>query len=325
MRPNRRAFIGTLLALTGIVTAETAVAAWPEKPLRIIVTYAAGGGNDVVARLIAEKLTGVIGQQVIVENKPGAGGNIGTDFVAKSAPDGYTIVLVSSPPFSATQGLYDKLSFDPVKDFAPIMPIAIQAQYLLIYESVPAKTFAEFIAYAKANPGKLNYASPGFGTPHHLGMEFLKQLGTLDIVHVPYRGAAPMLADIATGQVQVAFFGYLHARQHVESGKLRVLAVGTPARRAERADIATIAESGYPSFDNTGLFALFAPAATPRDIVQRLNTDVGKVLEMPDVIARLSGIGLDIVRKTPDEFARQNEADVARWTPVLRQAGIKAE
>ena len=304
--------------------ADVARAQYPEKPIRLIVGFAAGGGTDIIARVVSEKLGPILGQPVIVENKPGAGGLIGIGLVAKSSPDGYTLLLANNPPFSTSPGVEPPPPFDPIKDFAPIALICSQENFLTVHHSIPAKTLGEFIAYAKANPGKINFASPGVGTPHHLGTEFLRQLAGIDLVHVAYRGVNPAMPDVLSGQVPVFFTSYRSVISHVTAGTLRMLAVGAPTRSRYLPDLPTMAELGYP-LDNTAWFGVVAPAATPRLVIDKMSAAIDKVLAMPDVSERFTTMGLETLRATPDELAHRIRAEVAQWLPIIKKARIRIE
>jgi tripartite-type tricarboxylate transporter receptor subunit TctC len=313
------------LALVFCFAGERAHAAFPERPLRLIVTFSAGGGSDLIARLVASKWGPALGQTVVVENKPGAGGAIGVDLVAKSAPDGYTLLLVNHPPFAAFTAIDPPPPFDPVKDFAPIGLVCAQDNILVVHPSLPAKSVPDFIAYAKANPGKISYASPGVGTPFHLGMEFLSQMEGLNMVHIAYRGMAQAVPELVSGQVTAMFAIERAVRPLAAEGKVRILAIGASARMATLPDVPTVAESGYPKFDIRSWFGIVAPAATPRDVVDKLSETLEAVLDQDEVKEKLRAMALEPLRAKPAAFADKIREESARWLPVVKAAKIKAE
>jgi tripartite-type tricarboxylate transporter receptor subunit TctC len=326
LRLHRRAVCGLLAAaaICGLLGGP-AHAAFPEKPIRLVVTFTPGGGTDLIARLVAEKLGPRLGQPVVVDNRPGAGGLIGIDLVAKAAPDGYTLLLVNNPPFATVPGIEPPPPFDPLKDFAPIGLICSQDTILTVHPSLPVKSLAEFVAYAKANPGKLNYGTPGIATPFHLAMELLKHQAGIDVVHIAYRGMSQAIPDLLSGQVQVMFATQRAVQQAASEGKVRMLAVGSLARIRTLPDLPTVAELGYAHFDSQAWFGMAAPAATPRDVIQKLSNALEAVLDMPDVQQKLVAMSLELLRAKPDELAAKIKADVAYWLPIVKAARIRAE
>ena len=299
--------------------------AYPTKPIRMICPFPPGGTTDVVARLVAQKLTEAWGQQVVVDNRPGAGGIIGTEIVAKAAPDGYTVLLGSITTHAVNPALYKKLNFDPVKDFAPVSLVVSSPQLLAVHPSVAAKSVKELIALAKAKPGQLNYASAGTGTSPHLTFELFKSMAGIDVVHVPYKGTGPAITDLIGGQVQMMITGVVALMPHIKSGKLRGLGVTSAKRVAALPDLPTIAESGIPGFDVSSWFGVFLPGGTPKPIVAKMNAEIRKILEVPEVRQRLIGQGADPASNTPEEFAAYVKAEMAKWGKVARDTGTRAD
>jgi tripartite-type tricarboxylate transporter receptor subunit TctC len=307
-------------------TAGAAAQQWPVKPVRIVVPFAPGGATDVLGRIVADKLGARLGQPVVIENKPGAGGSLAASVVARSAPDGYTLFIASSPSFVIAKELSDNPGFDPLKDFVAVTLLATQGMLLNLHPSLKPSTVAEFVAYAKANPGKLSYATPGIGTPHHLAMELLKLSAGIDLVHVPYRGGGPMTKDVVAGQVPVMFGSYVIAGPYLKSGKLKAIGASTKARVPQAPEIVPIAEQGYPGFDVESWFGLVAPAGTPAAVVTRLATDVQASLQIPEVKDRMSKIGLDPVPPMSVEaYSARLKNDVAKWGKVVRDAKLKPQ
>jgi len=324
MRHHKPLITAALLA--ALAPAQWAVAqSYPTKPIRWIVTYPPGGPTDVVARAIGAKLTEAWGQQIIIDNRAGAGGMIGTELGARAAPDGYTLLFGTSAGMTINPALQSKLPYDPVKDFAPVSLLVINPQLLVLNPTVPANSVKELVALAKAKPGQLNYASVGQGSPNHLGMELLKALTGTNIVHVPYKGTGPAITDLLGGQVQLMFNSMPTVLPLVRSGKLRALAVGSTQRISAIADIPTVAESGVPGFENVTWYGMFAPAKTPREIVNKLNAQVVRILAEPDMAQRLSSQGAEPRSSTPDELAKFMRVEFERWAKVIKSAGVKVE
>ncbi|HEX2831227.1 MAG TPA: tripartite tricarboxylate transporter substrate binding protein [Burkholderiales bacterium] len=315
---------GALLALAW--AAAAGAQGYPAKPVRVIVPIAPGGGQDFVARMVGQKLTAAFGQQFIIDNRPGAGGIIGTQLAVKSPPDGYTLVLVAAS-YTAQPSLYSKLPYDAVKDLAPITQLGGAPYLLVVNPTVPAKSVREFVALAKSSRGKLTYGSSGSGEMSNLSMELLKTLAGFDAVHVPYKGAAPALAAAISGEVDAFFPSITSGMPHVRSGKARVLAVTTAKRAALLPEVPTIAESGFPGYDVSGWYGLLAPAGTPNEIVNRLQQEVAKILDLPDVrdMQTANGRVPTPGGNTPQSFAANIQAEIARWAKVIKRAGIRLE
>ncbi len=321
----------TLLALLGLVLAPlvtpgVALAqAYPHRPIRLVVACPPGGATDVFARIVQGRFSEALGQNIVIDNRAGAGGMIGADLVAKAPPDGYTLLIGNIAALAMNVGVYSKMPYDPVKDLAPVLRTVDVSYALVVHPSVPAKTVQEFIAYAKANPGKLSYGSAGSGSAPHLATELLKQRAGIDIVHVPYKGGGPMVTDLLGGQIQVGIGDQANLMPQVKAGKLRVLAVGSPRRSPNYPDVPTIAESGLPGFEAGAWQGLAAPAGTPPDVVKRLNETLVKVMQMPDVRERLLGAGLEPVGGSPEDFAQFIKSEIAKWSKVAKDVGARAD
>jgi tripartite-type tricarboxylate transporter receptor subunit TctC len=297
---------------------------YPTRPIRIVVPAASGGGVDIFARLIATGLTEAWGQPVVVDNKPGGGQTIGTEIVAKSAADGYTL-LCTSNAFAVLPGLYPKLTFDPVRDFAPISLLVTSPNVLVAHPSLPVSTVRDFIAFAKARPHQLNFGSSGNGGTGHLAMEHLKLSVGIDLVHVPYRSSAPLLNALISGEVTVGFIQIVIAAPHIRAKRLRPLGVSTMHRSTALPDVPTIAEAGVPGFDAAAWFGILAPARTPPEIVGRLGAEIARTFKRPEVRARLAAEGAEIVAGSPEQFAETIRSDVIKWGNVVKTLGIKPE
>ncbi|MDB5798978.1 MAG: transporter substrate-binding protein [Paucimonas sp.] len=313
-------------ALVGATAAhaQNAAANFPNKPIRIIVTFTPGGAPDILGRIIADRLATTWGQSVLVENKPGAGGNIGSDMVAKAAPDGHTLVVGTVGTHSINGALYDKMPFDMVKDFAPVSLLATTPNMLVVNPALPAKNLQEFIALGKKE-GKMTFASSGSGTSIHVSGELFKTMTGIDMTHIPYKGRATAIPDLLGGRVTMMFDNMPSSLPLVREGKLRALGVTSAKRSAAAPDIPTIAESGLPGFDATSWFAIFATGGTPRPVVDKLNAEIVKIIKAPDVSKRLADLGLDPVASTPDELAAFQRAEIQKWTKVVKDSGAKAE
>jgi tripartite-type tricarboxylate transporter receptor subunit TctC len=295
---------------------------YPNKAVRVIIPFAAGGSSDTVGRLIAQKLTASTGQAFVIENRPGAGGNIGADLVAKSRPDGYTL-LFPSGSFTVNVSLYEKLPYDPLTDFEPIIHVCMVNGILVAHPSVKATTVQELIGLARAQPGAINFGSAGNGTMLHLAGEMFKASAKVDLTHVPYKGSGPALADLLGGQVQLMFANMPGTLQHVKAGRLRVLAHTGDKRSAALPEVPTIAEAGLPGYRAATYFGVLAPAGTPREIISKLNAEFAKALASPDLVEHLRSEGADIVAGTPEQFRDFLKSEVERWPPIIRAAGIK--
>ena len=314
------ALLSAMLVLAPVALAQTP-APYPSKPIRLVVPFPAGGTTDILARAVAQKLSEAWGQQVIVDNRPGAGGNIGSDIVAKAAPDGYTLVMGTVGTHAINPSLYRKMPYDHVKDFAPVILVAGVPNVLVVNPSLPVHTVRELIDYAKANPGKLNFASSGNGTSIHLSGELFKTMAGVQMTHVPYKGSAPALTDLMGGQVQLMFDNLPSSLQLIQAGKLRAIAVTSTARAAALPDVPTIAESGLPGFEASSWFGVLAPAGTPREIVTKLNATIAAWLATPDAKDKLLSQGAIAAGGTPEAFARHIDAETAKWAKVVKMSG----
>lgn len=310
-------------ALTGF-TDDAAASAYPDKPVRFIVPFAPGGGTDIVARIIAQKLNDAWGRPVIVDNRPGAGSTIGTELAVNAQPDGYTMVLNSiSLAFSAT--LYKALPYDAVRDLAPVTLVATQPNMLVVNPRLPVTSVRELVALAKSKPGTITYASGGSGSGPHLATELLKMLTGIDVTHVPYKGTGPALADLLSGQVQMMVAVTASALPHVKAGKLRALAVTGATRSAVVPDIPTVAEAGVTGYEFKTWYGIQVPARTPRAVIHRLNIEVSRILRLPEVIGRFSAAGLEASASTPEEFGALIRSEIAKWAKVVRASGTTVE
>jgi tripartite-type tricarboxylate transporter receptor subunit TctC len=298
---------------------------YPARPIRIIVAYTPAGTTDILARIIGQKMTESWGQPVIVENRPGAAGNIGTELAAKSTPDGYTLLMGTAGTHGINVNLYRNLGWHSLRSFAPISLVAVVPNILVVNNAVPVKNVKELIAYAKANPGKINYGSPGNGSTAHLSMELFKSMTGTDLVHIPYKGSAGVLADVMGGQISVTIDNMPAYLPQVKAGKIRALAV-SPARRSSAApELPTIAESGVPGYDSGAWFGLLAPAGTPKDIVDRLATETQRILKLPDIAERISSLGAEVVGGTPAQFAAHIKSEIAKWAKVIKEANVELQ
>ena len=293
---------------------------YPSKPLRFIVPFAPGGGNDIIARVIGQKLSERWGTQVVVDNRPGAGGNVAAEITAKAAPDGHTVFQFNIANVIAV-GLYKKLSYDPVRDFSPVTQLASSPFLLVINPAVKAVTTQEFMVLAKTQPGKLNYGSSGNGGSTHLAMELMKSMANINLVHVPYGGAGPALTDLISGQVQALFTTPLTAVPHVKSGRLRSLGVSSAKRIAMLPEMPTIAESGVPGYESSAWYGVVVPARTPRDIVMHINTELVRILRDKEMIERMSSQGVDLVGNSPEAFGQFIKSEIAKWVKIVKASG----
>ena len=317
--------VGLFAMLPTAALSADAPEAWPTKRITYVVPFAPGGNTDTLARIISEKLTGTLGQPVIVDNKPGAGGNIGSDFVAKAKPDGYTILGGTISSHAINSSIYPKMPYDATKDFEPITLIASSPLVLAVPANSPYKTAKDLLAAAKAKPGDLTFASAGTGTSPHLAGELLKSVAHVDVTHVPYKGSGPAVTDLIAGHVQFMFDTALIVGPHIKAGKLRPLAVTSSKRVKTLPDVPTLVEAGVPGYEIGSWQAIFAPAGTPKPIVQKLNTSIVGVLKMLDVQERLAGLGMDTVAGTPDELGQFQKAEVVKWSKIVKEANIKPE
>ena len=298
---------------------------YPVRPIRFIAPNLPGGPTDILARIIAQKLSDSLGQPVVVENRAGAAGNIGTEVAAKSPPDGYTLLSGNIATFGANASLYKRLGFDPVKDFAPVVLVATQPNILVVHPSLPVTSAKELIALAQARPGQLNYAGSGIGAVAHLAAELFKNDTATNIVHIAYKSAAPALTDLIAGQTQLMFATALSVQPHLQAKRLRPLAVTTPQRARAFPELPTVAEAGVPGFEATTWHGVLVPAGTPATIVGKLNAEINRLLQLPDVRERLGNLGAEIVGGTPKEFAEHIQREIPRWAKVIKAAGIQLE
>ena len=309
------------LLLCFLVAASPAMA----QSVRFVVGFTPGGPSDILARALGAKLSDSLGQPVVVENRPGAGGNLAAEVVAKSPPDGNTWLLGNNSILATNQALYSHLGYDPVKDFAPVALVAIQPNVLVVHPSLPVHTVKELIAYAKAHPGQLNYASTGAGVAAHLSAELFKAMAGVDMIHVPYKGAQPALTDVIAGQCQLMFATSASVIPYIKAGRLRALAVTTAQRSPSLPDLPTVAEAGVPGFESVTWHGVVVPSATPPATVERLNRAINAALAQKDLVDRLNGLGAEIAGGTPQEFAAYIAREIPRWTKVVKDSGAKVE
>src|SRR5262245_55741097 len=315
--------LGLAVALIAMLAATAASRAqeYPTRPVTLVLGFAPGGPSDVMARIFGRKLEQVLGQPVVIENRSGAGGNIAAELVARAAPDGYTLLLANSGILAANVSLYKKINFDPVKDFAPIVLVGGQANVLVVHPSVPAQTLAELIAYAKANPGKVTFASGGRGSSPHLAGELLKTKADIDIVHVAYRGTGPALQDVVAGHVQMCFSSVSPVLGYVQNGTLRALGVSALKRTALLPDVPTIAELGFPAFEANAWHGLVAPAATPKGVLETLHRAMTATLDDPGTRKALTDFGVDVFGGTPEELAEYIKSEIPKWATIIKASG----
>ena len=310
--------IASLVAATAVAQDQ-----WPSKPLRMILPFPPGGGTDILGRLIAERLSAGLGQPVVTENRGGAGGNVGAEAAARSAPDGYSIVLVA-PSLAISPTLYSKLNYDPVKDLAPVSLVATVPNVMVTQPSMPGD-LKEFIAAVKAKPGGLNFGSGGAGTSNHLAGELFNLVAGTKLVHIPYKGVNLAMQDVLSGNVHLVFIGIPAAAPHIKAGKLRALALVAPQRSSALPEVPTVAEAGLPDFEVTTWYGILAPAGTPRSIINRLNAELVKIMHAPELKEKLAATGTDPLTSTPDEFAAYIRKEIAKGGDVIRKAGVKAD
>ena len=321
---KRRRALRAVIMLAAIVVVPASAQSWPERPIKFIMAAPAGSSLDVLGRTIAEKLTARLGQPVVVEDKPAAGGTVATAEVAKAAPDGYTMMIGFNGPLSFSP-LLQKLPYDVQKDLAPVITTTSQPNVLAVNASLPVKSVAELVAYAKANPGKLNYASVGNGSSSHLNMELFKQMAGIDAVHVPFNGSPPAVTATIQGETQMMFAVMQPLQAQIQAGKLRALAVTTAKRFPLLPDYPTIAESGYPGFEALAWNGVLVPAGTPKAIVTRLNAEINAILKDPDVVQKLHALGFDLIGGTPEEFGALIKGESDKWGPVIKRLGLKID
>ena len=298
--------------------------AYPLKPIRFIVPHTVSGSPDILARFVGSKLGEAVGQQVIVDNQPGAAGIIGAEKAARAAPDGYTLVI-SSSAIVINPSLYRKVGYDVQRDFQAITALASAPLVLVVHPSLPVRSMRDLVALARAKPGAINYASGGSGSAAHMAAELFKSMAAVNLVHVPYKGTAPALTDLVGGHVSVGFYTVSAIGEHVKNGRLKALAVTAPHRSPAVPDLPTVAESGLPGYEASTWIGVLAPSGTPREIVGRLHAEIMKILAMPDVRQRFASQGFDIIANTPEQFAAQIKADLAKWARVIRASGLTVD
>lgn len=314
-----------LLLILLFMIGEAAAQAYPTRLVRIVVPFPPSGGSDVIARIFVPKLAEALGQPIVIDNRAGANGNVGTEIVARSAPDGYSLLFNGSGTLAINPSLYPKLPYDALRDFAPISLVVLQPHVLVVHPSVPAKSVKELIALAQAHPGTLNFASSGNGSLAHLGGEMFKTMARVDMIHVPYKGAAPSLVDLVAGQVHIVFSSSPSVMPHVTTKRLRALAVTTAKRVAAMPELPTIVESGLPGFIVTGWYGLLAPAGTPGNVIAKLNSDLVMTFKQPEVRQKLVDLGLEVETSTPQGFGDFMKAEIAKYAKVVRSANIRVD
>jgi tripartite-type tricarboxylate transporter receptor subunit TctC len=322
---------GITSALAACVAAAAALAAgvagaqpYPVKPLRIIVPFPPGGATDILGRYIAQKLGETLGQQALVDNRPGANGTLGLDLGAKAPPDGHTLVIGQTGNLTISPNL-TRVPYDPLKDFAPITLLVASPHVIAVHPSLPAKNLKDLVALARSKPGALNYASTGSGSAGHLGVELLKKTTKMNVVHVPYKGAVPGFTDLVAGHVAMMFTSVMSTQSFAKAGRVRMLAVGSAQRSPSAPDVPTIAESGYPGFEVTTWWGLLGPAAMPKEIVARLNSEAVKIMASQDARDRIGALGADLVTTTPDQFAQRIRKEHAVWAQAIKESGAKVD
>ena len=315
-----------LLPLAALVTFATLAHAqnYPARPIRLVVPAPPGGGTDILGRIVAQKLSDTLRQQVIIDNRAGASGMIGSEIVARAGADGHTL-LICFTTHVTNPSLFPKMPYDTVRDFAPVAMVGVIPSVLVLHPSIPSQSVKEFIAYAKERPGKLNYGSAGSGSATHLSSVLFQSMTGTRMVHVPYKGSAPALTDLLAGQVTLMFGNMASAMPHVRGGKLRALAVTSAKRSAAAPELPTIAETGLPGYEATSWFALFAPARTPEGIVSKLNAEVNALLKLPDVKERMLGLGADSIALSPRELGAYVETEIVKWDKLIKASGAKAD
>lgn len=317
--------LAVIAATPSVLHAQGGAPGFPQKPVRIVVPYTTGGSNDVLARVVGQKLQEIWGQAVVVENKPGAAGNIGAGEVARAPADGHTLLLTNINITSMNPALIARMPFDPQKDFAPISLLGTTSMVLVVHPSVPPGNTAELLRYLRERPGKLSYASSGNGSPQHMSAEMFKAMTGTRIVHIPYRGAAPAVTDVVGGQVDMTFGVVNQLLPHIRSGRVRPIAVTSSKRLASLPELPTLDESGVKGYESEIWLGLAAPAGTPAPIIEKINRDVRKVMTEPEVVSRLAGQGIDVLVSTPEEMRKRAEQDLKRWSEIIKTAGIQSQ
>lgn len=314
-----------LLLFAGSGAASESRTPYPTRPIRVIDAFAAGGGTDIMARLIGQKLTDRFKQSIVVDNRPGAGGNVGAEIAAKAAPDGYTLFIAAVPAVAPSATLYPRLPYNATKDFAYVTLVASGTYVLFVQPSLPVKSVADLIALAKASPGKLSYGSTGVGGPAHLAGELFKSRAGVSIVHVPYKGTPPILGAVASGEVQLGYLTLAGVLPSWKTGRITALAVTSAKRVRGAPQLPTIAESGLPGYDVTPWYGILAPVGTPGPIVALLNAEIGRVVQMPEIREKLAVQGLEAIASTPEQFREIMRSEIDKWARVIKEAGIKAD
>jgi len=312
-----------LLQGQGVLRAA-AVDDYPNRPLRAIVPNAPGGGSDISARIIGSALGEALGRQVVIDNRAGAGGTLGVSIAARALPDGYTVLMGNISTHGINPAVLKNLPYDPIRDFSPISLMGTTPNVLVVHPAVPAATFKEFIAHVKANPGKIRYGSSGTGGSPHLAMELLKSMTGTDMLHVPYKGSGPVTIDLLSGQIHTTSASASSQLAHIKAGRLRALAVTSAKRITQLPDVPTVIESGFPGYEVTIWYGMFAPAGVPRNVITRLNTELVRLLDTPTLISRMAATGIDAVSSTPEALAAFVKNEVAKWTKVVKIAGVEA-
>jgi tripartite-type tricarboxylate transporter receptor subunit TctC len=320
--PRRRQALAGL-AFLPLAAPANAQSAWPAKPIRWICPYAVGGPSDIVSRVFAVEMARTLGQQVVVENRPGANANIGAEVAAKAVPDGYTVFMGTGSTHGINPAIYPKLAYDPVRDFAPVSLLTESMLFLVVNNELPVRSVRELIDYARANPGRLSYGSVGNGSAHHLAMEMFKLRTRTFLVHIPYRGSAPAIQDLIAGRIQVMFDA--SSAPQIRAGTVRGLATASMRRWPQLPDLPALAEVGMPDFHVGGWFGLFAPAGTPKAVIDRLAAEVARIQTLPEVRQRIAGMGLNVLPGGPDEAAKWVAAEMAKWPPVAKASGARAD
>jgi len=318
--PTRRQFLASAAALAACGS-PAAAQAYPQRPVKVVVTFAPGGNSDSIARIACQRLTDVLGQTFVIENRPGAGGSLGAEQVARAAPDGYTLLAAATPQFAITPVL-QKVSYDPVKDFAPISNVGSNPFVMSVNGKLPIKSVADFIAYVRARPGKVTYGSGGVGTLNHLSMTLFAKLAGIEMTHVPYKGGGPAMADLIAGHINSMFATLADALGQAGAGTIRLLAVSSDKRAKQIPDVPTVIESGFPTFNTTTWNGLVAPAGTPKDIVDKIAGEIARASKDPAYVERLARIGVDAIGDTPQEYAATIAADVVFWADAIKAAGL---
>ena len=316
---------GAVGALAAMLCWAAGAQDFPSRPIRLVVPQPPGGGTDILARNMAQKLTEVLRQPTVVENRAGATGNIGAELVAKAPADGYTLLMGQAGNLTINISLMAKIPFDPVRDFSPVTMVASTPNVLVVHPSLPVRTVKDLIALAKAKPGQINYATSGIGSPGHLAAELLNKSAGIRLVHIPYKGAAPALLDVVAGNAHLYFTSAVSAQPFIPSGRLRMVAVASAKRSPSLPEVPTVAEAGFPEFDVSSWWGVVAPASTPREVVMRLQTEIHRVIALPEIRAKLAEQGLDIATNTPEQFAAYIKSETAKWAKLIREGGVKPE